>query len=353
MGILHYFRWAFFLTVAGLALGAWLGWVYTGTLAGAGSFFFVCSVLALLEISVSFDNSIVNARMLRGMTRKWQHRFLTWGIVIAVFGMRIIFPLAVVAFAAHLDPVSAFRLAVWQPQEYARIMTDAHVGIAAFGGTFLMMVALKYFFDAGKDVHWIRVIEVHANKFAAAQGIEIAITLVLVLVFAGFVDTMDEHAFLIAAICGLWAFLAVEVLGAFLDATQEQMDKVHRGGVGTFVYLEVLDASFSFDGVVGAFALSTNLFVIAIGLGIGAFYIRSMTVMLVESKTLGQYRYLEHGAFYAILVLAFIMYVQTVTHVPEIITGLIGVCFILAAFYSSIRYNRKHPEWQKQIEENA
>lgn len=340
MGVLHYFRWAFFFTIAGLLLGAWLGWIYTGTLAGAGGFFFICSVLALLEISLSFDNSIVNARVLRDMNPVWQHRFLTWGIIIAVFGMRIIFPLAVVTLAARIDPVSALRLAIWQPQEYARIMMDAHVGIAAFGGTFLMMVALKYFFDAEKDVHWIRALETHARKFTSIQGIEIALTLVLILVFAELVDAADEHTFLIAALYGLLTFLAVEGIGGLLDAKQEQMNAVRRGGAGAFIYLEVLDASFSFDGVVGAFALSTNLFIIAIGLGIGAFYVRSMTIMLVENRTLGRYRYLEHGAFYAILVLAFIMYIQTLVHIPEVITGLIGVLFILAAFYSSLRYNR-------------
>ncbi|MGH9916059.1 MAG: DUF475 domain-containing protein, partial [Pyrinomonadaceae bacterium] len=150
--------------------------------------------------------------------------------------------------------------------------------------------------------------------------------------------------FLTSAIYGLLTFLLVEGLGAVLDATQEQMDTVHKGGLGAFLYLEVLDASFSFDGVIGAFALSTNLFVIAIGLGIGAFYVRALTIMLVEKETLGQYRYLEHGAFYAILVLAVIMYCQTLFHIPEVITGLIGAALIIFSLWSSIRYRRRNPE---------
>jgi hypothetical protein len=152
---------------------------------------------------------------------------------------------------------------------------------------------------------------------------------------------------------GLLTFLAVEGLGEVLDASQEQVDMVHRGGLGAFIYLEVLDASFSFDGVIGAFALTTNLFVIAIGLGIGAFYVRSLTIMLVERKTLGQYRYLEHGAFYAIMVLAVIMYVQTLVHIPEVITGLIGAVLIGLSLLSSIRYNKKNPEWQNEADEAA
>ncbi|AQS41131.1 MAG: Hypothetical protein BHV28_04180 [Candidatus Tokpelaia hoelldobleri] len=340
--MIRYFHWAFVFTAVGLLLGGWLGWVYEGTWSGVVSFFFICCVLAVLEISLSFDNSIVNARILQDMTPKWQHRFLTWGIIIAVFGMRIVFPLAVVAFAAGIPPHSALVMAARDPQGYAQIISDAHIGIAAFGGTFLMMVGLKYFFDAEKDVHWIRVLEARAQRFASVQGVEIGITLVCILVFAGLAGEENALTFMTAALYGLLAFLAVEGIGALLDATQAQMDTVRRGGAGAFLYLEVLDASFSFDGVVGAFALSKNLFVIAIGLGIGAFYVRSMTIMLVEKKTLSQYRYLEHGAFYAVLMLAFIMYVQTIVpDIPEVVTGGIGVCFIIAALYSSIRYNRR------------
>ncbi len=104
--------------------------------------------------------------------------------------------------------------------------------------------------------------------------------------------------------------------------------------------LEVLDASFSFDGVIGAFALSQNLFVIAIGLGIGAMYVRTMTIMLVERGTLSQYRYLEHGAFYAILALSVIMFTQTLIHIPEAITSLGGAVLIGVALLASIRWNR-------------
>jgi uncharacterized protein len=133
----------------------------------------------------------------------------------------------------------------------------------------------------------------------------------------------------------------VEVIGGLLDASQRAMSEAARGGLGAFIYLEVLDASFSFDGVIGAFALTQNLFIIAIGLGIGAMYVRSMTIMLVEKGTLTEYRYLEHGAFYAILILAVIMYVQTLYHIPEVITGLGGATLIGISLWSSIRHNRK------------
>lgn len=175
MATYKYFIWPFLFTAVGLALGAWIGFVYSGTVEGTLSVLFICAVLGILEISLSFDNAIVNARILRDMTPVWQRRFLTWGIIIAVFGMRIIFPLAIVAIAAWIDPISALKLAISNPEQYARIMQDAHVGISAFGGTFLLMVGLKFFFDHEKDVHWIRVVESRASRFASVQGIEVGV----------------------------------------------------------------------------------------------------------------------------------------------------------------------------------
>lgn len=336
--LFSYLRWAVITTGFGLILGGWLGWQSTGTAAGAVSVFFICAVLAVLEISLSFDNAIVNANKLRNMTPVWQKRFLTWGIVIAVFGMRILFPLAIVAIAAGIGPVEALRLAATEPGEYARIMREAHLGIAAFGGSFLMMVGLNFFFDHEKDVHWVRFIERHMARVATIRGVEVAIVLVLILIFAGMLDGEEAATFFHAAIYGLLTFLLVEVLAGMLDAADEAMSAAARGGVGAFVYLEVLDASFSFDGVIGAFALTQNLFVIAIGLGIGAMYVRSMTIMLVDRKTLAEYRYLEHGAFWAILILAVIMYAQALTHIPEAVTGLAGAALIGISLWSSIRH---------------
>ncbi len=345
---LGYFKWAFIVTIVGLVLGGWLGWNDSGTLSGMATVFFICAVLAVLEISLSFDNAIVNANKLKDMTPEWQHRFLTWGILIAVFGMRIVFPLLIVVIAAGIGPVDAIILAAARPDEYARIMNEAHLPIAAFGGTFLMMVGLSYFFDHEKEIHWIKPIERRLSEAASIKGIEIAFVLILILGFSSIIpdDTatpeVESTTFVFSAIYGLVTFLAVEVLGGFLDAQQRTMSEAAKGGLGAFIYLEVLDASFSFDGVIGAFALTQNLFIIAIGLGIGAMYVRSMTIMLVEKGTLAEYRYLEHGAFYAILILSVIMYVQTLVHIPEVITGLGGATLIGIALWSSIQYNKRH-----------
>lgn len=342
MALLGYFRWAFFFTGVGVLLGGALGWLETGSIAGFLKYFFICCVLGILEISLSFDNSIINARVLGKMDPVWRRRFLVWGILVAVFGMRIVFPLLVVAVSVGINPIAAVELAIWEPHQYAAILTDAHVGIAAFGGTFLMMVGLKYFFDSEKEVHWLSFIEKPAQKLGALVGIDVAIVLTLILLFSTQIVTEDKMTFLLAALYGLLTFIGIEAVSSLLDAPKTTFSTLAKGGAGAFLYLEILDASFSFDGVVGAFAFSHNLFIIAIGLGIGAFYVRSMTIMLVESGILLHYRYLEHGAFYAILVLAVIMYLQTTISVPEVLTGLVGVCIIGMAFYFSLRFKRQH-----------
>ncbi len=337
---LAYLRWAFLVTALGLVLATWLGWAYSGSLGGTLSFLMIGSVLAVLEISLSFDNAIVNANILRDMDPVWQRRFLTWGILIAVFGMRIVFPLMIVVIAAGIGPIKALTLAATQPDVYARIIGEAHLSIAAFGGTFLMMVGLTYFIDEAKEVDWIRSLECQLRRCANIRGLEIAFVLFIVMVVAAILPDDDVATFLFSALGGLLTFLGVEVVGHVLDQRQSTLAVAAKGGLGAFLYLEVLDASFSFDGVIGAFALTHNLFLIAIGLGIGAMYVRSMTIMLVERQTLAQFRYLEHGAFYSILVLSAIMFAQTLWQIPEMVTGLLGAGLIGLSMVSSVRYNR-------------
>ena len=338
--MLSYFKGSILFTIIALALGGWLGWHYTGSLEGVLATIWICAVLAILEVSISFDNAAVNATVLRHMDPVWQQRFLTWGIVIAVFGMRIIFPLLIVAIAAHLGPVEALQLALNEPDKYAEILKGAHVGLMGFAGTFLGMVGLKYFFDSEKEVDWIAAIEGPLKRVANIEAIEIGILLLAIYFTSRFVPQEEVTTFLVASLFGLVTFIGVEVVGHILEAPQEVTGAAAKTGLGAFLYLEVLDASFSFDGVIGAFALSTNLFVIAVGLGIGAMFVRSFTIFFVRRGTMSEYRYLEHGAFYAILALAGIMFVSTFYHVTEVVTGAIGAVLIGIAFVSSVRINK-------------
>lgn len=342
----RFYSFSLFFTVACLGLGAWYGWTSTGTVSGVLSLLWIVAVLSVLEISLSFDNAVVNASVLKEMDKVWQQRFLTWGIAFAVFGMRIVFPLAIVAIAANLGPVETINLSLNNPAEYERIVSSAHVGIAGFGGAFLSMVGLKFFFDADKEVHWIGVLERFIARFAALPAIEIAVLLLALWGISNMLPPADALTFVVSGILGLVTFIAVEAINHALEAHEEAKrvaGAAVRSGLGGFLYLNILDASFSFDGVIGAFALSNNMIVIALGLSIGAMFVRSMTIHLVERGTLAEYRYLEHGAFWAIIALGAIMLLSARFHIPETITGLIGAVLIGLSLFWSIREKRQDP----------
>ena len=338
--MLKHFWGSLLFSLVCLALGGWYGWELYGTIDGMLGILWICVVLAVLEVSLSFDNAAVNASILKDMTPQWQQRFLTWGIAIAVFGMRIVFPLVIVMVAAGIGPIDAVQLALSKPAEYQRIVSDAHIGLMGFGGAFLGMVGLKFFFDTDKDLNWIHFIERPLAKVANIEAISIGLVLIGTWATSTMLSDADALTFIIAAIGGLLTYLAVEIVNHLLEPPTPTNGDVAKAGFGAFLYLEVLDASFSFDGVIGAFALTNNLIIIAIGLGIGAMFVRSMTIFLVRQGTMSEYRYLEHGAFYAIVALAVIMYINTFAHIPEVITGLIGAVLIGLAFWASVRANR-------------
>ena len=340
--MLHFYKNSIFFTLACLLLGAIYGWEQTGTAVGTLSVLWIVVVLSVLEVSLSFDNAVVNASVLKDMDRIWQRRFLTWGMVVAVFGMRIVFPLAIVAIAAGLNPVEAIDLSLNQPEEYEAIVSSAHVGIAGFGGAFLAMVGLSFFFDGEKDIHWIVWIETWLKKFSHIKSAEIALLLVGMYLISLLLPAEEALTFMVSGCLGLVTFIAVEALGTLLELREEAAalgGAAVRSGLGGFLYLNILDASFSFDGVIGAFALSNNMIVIALGLSIGAMFVRSMTIMLVQKGTLAEYRFLEHGAFWAIIALAAIMLLSARYHIPETITGLIGAILIGASLWWSVRHN--------------
>lgn len=338
---MKYFRGSLLVSIAGLIGGAAIGYELTGTPSGTIGVTFVVFVLAILEVSLSFDNAVVNATILREMDPVWRRRFITWGIAIAVFGMRIVFPLVIVAVIARVSPWEALVLSAMRPDEYSRIIESAHVTVAAFGGAFLIMVGLKHFFDQEKEVHWIPFVERPMAYVGRVEAVGIGLVLLGMWVIGHWLPEHERYDFLVAGIFGLVTFIAVDGISALLDPADVAAGAAARSGAAAFLYLEVLDASFSFDGVIGAFALSNNLFIIAIGLGIGAMFVRSLTIMLVEKGTLTEYRYLEHGAFYAIIALGAIMFLKTTMHVPEAVTGLIGAAFIGVSFWHSVRANRR------------
>jgi len=340
----RHFGASFALTIVGLALAAAYGWYDTGSVTRTLALVWIVVILAVLEVSLSFDNAVVNASVLEGMDEIWRRRFLTWGMLIAVFGARVAFPLAIVALTAGIGPAEAVRLSLADPRTYERIVASAHHAIAGFGGAFLLLVGLEFFLDSSKEVHWIKGVEEWIGRFANVHAVEIAVVLA---VLVGIANGLDDHAalsFLGAGAIGIICFILVKGLGNWLEeraAAKAVAGAVAQGGLGGFLYLNVLDSSFSLDGVIGAFALSNNMVIIAIGLSIGALFVRSMTIVLVERKTLAEYRYLEHGAFWAIVALGVIMLLSALVEIPETITGLIGAVLIGLSLWWSIRHRRR------------
>ena len=345
--MLRHFRGSILFALVAFALAGWYGWSQSHSLAGLGEALWIVLVLSVLEVSLSFDNAVVNATVLQGMDEIWQQRFLTWGMVIAVYGMYVLFPLAIVAVAAGIGPLEAVHLSLEEPARYEAIVSGAHGAIAGFGGAFLGMVGLKFFFDEEKDVHWIAAIENWLSSASAVPAVEIAVLLLALWGISTALPAPEDYTFVVAGMLGIVAFICVHALGEIMKKREDRLKltgaAVHAG-LGGFLYLNVLDASFSFDAVIGAFALSNNMIVIALGLSIGAMFVRSMTVMLVRRGTLGQFRYLEHGAFWAILALAAIMLLSARYEIPESVTGLIGAVLIGLSLLWSVRANRRHPE---------
>ncbi|MGQ0622057.1 MAG: DUF475 domain-containing protein [Panacagrimonas sp.] len=338
------FRISFLVTAICLAAAGWWG---MQTPMGLLPALWLVVVLSVLEVSLSFDNAVVNAGVLKDMDEFWRQMFLTIGILIAVFGMRLVFPIVIVAVTTGLGTVPVIEMALKQPDEYSKILTDAYPVIAAFGGIFLLLVFLNFIFDEDKDVHWLGGFEAGLARLARFDGISVLISLSVLFSTRWWLPVELHLPVLAAGVAGIILYIAVDGLGALFE-NEETGDAVtgtvKRAGFASFMYLEVLDASFSFDGVIGAFAITRDVVIIMLGLAIGAMFVRSMTVYLVHRGTLDQYIYLEHGAHYAIGVLAVIMLVGTVAHVPEVLTGLIGVAFIVASVWSSLRYRKANPE---------
>lgn len=336
------FRFTIFLSILGLLGAAYLGYRETSSYAGAAQFLFTAAILALLETTISFDNAIVNASVLRDMTPLWQRRFLTWGILIAVFGMRLVFPIVIVCMAASLSPLAAMSLALYQPKEYAEIMLSVHPQVAAFGGAFLALVALNYFFDTEKEVYWIGFIEKQLTKLGALKSTEVGVTLLGIWIFSRTLPPEQGTSVLFSGVAGVLAFIAVKLIGELLSSPGQTTHKdLEKQSLALFLYLEVLDASFSFDGVVAAFAITSNPMIIAIGLGIGALFVRSFTILMVEKGSLDAYIFLEHGAFWAIGFLAIIMFFSIKVHVPEAVSGGLGLAIIGASFAHSLLHKRR------------
>jgi hypothetical protein len=341
---MKHFRISFIVTFVCLAAAGWWGYSHNGW-SGALTALGVAAILGIMEVSLSFDNAVVNASVLKTWDDFWQKLFLGVGIIVAVFGMRLLFPLVIVALAADLGLMEVWNLALSDPKQYSAHLTAHHAEVAAFGGMFLLLVFLNFLLDEDKEVHWLGHIEEKLGSLGKVSSLAVMLAIGALMASLSLVAEAQKMVVLISGLWGILVYVGVDAISSLLEKEEEGGgnvgDMVKRGGIGGFLYLEVLDASFSFDGVIGAFAITNDVVIIMLGLAIGAMFVRSMTVFLVKKGTLDEFVFLEHGAHYAIGILALIMLASMKYHVPELFTGLIGVAFVLASIWSSVRHKKQ------------
>ncbi len=299
---------------------------------------FTALILAILEISLSFDNAVVNAKILKNMDPVWQKLFLTVGMIFAVLGVRVFLPILLVAVFSGMSLGSVVHLVLSDSRRYGEILHTIHPEIAAFGGIFLLMLFLDFVLN-GKHLLWLHHIEEPLRKLGQLERLEVVIALLALAVATTLAPSHHAASMLYSGAAALALYLIVKGEGENFEARQTAT-KLAQAGLISFIYLNILDASFSLDGVLGAFAISSNIIVIVVGLTIGALWVRSMTIHLVASDTLSRFQYLENGAYYAIGVLAILLLASASREISEAVTGLAGAVIIAASLADSVKLNR-------------
>jgi hypothetical protein len=326
--MLRVFGFSIFLTVAALLVAAFgLGFGAAVT----------TLILIAIEIAFSFDNAVINAKVLERLSHVWQQLFLTIGMVFAILGMRFVFPILIVMVTANLSWSQVIDEALHHPGAYGAHLADAHAAISAFGGSFLLVLALYFLFDEERPERWLKNLETFLQKEGGTIWGPPVLVALIVVVLSRLVDPADSGTVLMAGLFGAFSYAALKLMIDGLGKLAPKQQKIYTGWPAflAFMYLQILDASFSFDGVLGAFAITNKVLLIALGLGVGAWWVRSLTVYLVRKGALGIYIYLEHGAHYAILVLALALLGSLFYEVPDALTGVVGLGVIAASFYSS------------------
>lgn len=323
--------------------------ILLGVLFGIGpGALLVTLVLVVVEITFSFDNAIINAKLLDKVSSYWQTIFLTAGIVVAIFGMRVLFPIIIVSITAHLGWGQVLDLALHHPKEYSHHLEQAHPAISAFGGGFLLMLALQFFFDDTRNVRWIQRFETQMQRVSHWSGAPV-IAAVIIMLFALIPANHHAKETVFAGGLGIAVYGAIQLLVHSLERLQSKnaalagamTKQVGLAAFTTLVYLEILDASFSFDGVIGAFAITSDVVLIAAGLGIGALWVRSLTVFMVRRKTLGEFIYLEHGAHYTVLALAIILLAGISITISDFVPGALGIVVLGLSISASLRARKQ------------
>ena len=266
---------------------------------------------------------------------------MTGGVLFAGVAVRFALRVWLVAMTASIDVASVFSIALNNPAEYGRELHEIAPLIDGFGGMFLFIVALFFFIDTRRRHLWVKSFETILVSIATIAFIRPLIIAALFIIVECIIPHEIRYVVGVSMLAGIATYMLIHAIMLIMERMREKNTLKKQVGWTAFIsfmYLQVLDASFSLDGVVGAFALTNNIVIITAGLGVGALWVRTMTVYMVRHNTLVKYKYLESGAHWAIISLAIIMFLKLLgMELPEIIIGTIGLVFIVGSVVSSTK----------------
>jgi hypothetical protein len=290
--------------------------------------------LIVFETVSSVDNAVVNAHVLKTMSKKWRKIFLFWGIIFAVFVIRGLVPLLVVWLSVpEIGFMGAFHAAFSGSPDFKQLIEERKGVILLGAGVFMVLLYLHWLFLEKKDPYFV------PDKLIKPQhGVWFFGFAAIILVFLLYLARNSFLLMLSAAIGNAIFF----ILFGFREqaAKQEEILQGQQNNLSDFsklMYLEILDASFSFDGVFGAFAFTTSIPLILIGNGIGALVVRQFTIMGIEKVS--QYKWLKNGAMTSIGVLGIFMILKSFgVHIPEYLPTLATILFVGITFWESHKF---------------
>ncbi len=285
--------------------------------------------LSLFEIITSVDNAIINAEVLSTMQQKARRWFLLWGILIAVFVVRGFLPLSIVwATVPTLGPINAFIATFSNNPTVIEAIEQSSPMLLIGGGTFLVFLFFHWLFVEPKNYG------LRGERFFNAQGpwfyAVVSVLLATIVWFA-----LGEHPLMaFGAVVGSTAFFITHGFKQNAEIQEKELMQKGRSDVAKIFYLEAIDATFSIDGVLGAFAFTLSVPLILLGNGLGAIVLRQFTVSNINR--IKRYKYLKNGAMYSILGLGIVMLLDSFGfHIPSwlspILTfGIVGYFFWLS-----------------------
>jgi len=292
--------------------------------------------LALFESITSIDNAIINAEVLQGMQDRARRWFLTWGILIAVFGVRGLLPWLIVwVMTPGLGPLEAFTASLTGDPVALKAIQESSPVLLMGGGVFFIFLFFHWIFLEPKK-YGLSVERIFARQGAWFYAV-VSVALTAIVWFA-----LDESPMLaFGAVVGSSAFFITHGFKRYAEEQEARLlsGEAHMSDIGKILYLEVIDLTFSIDGVVGAFAFTLAVPLILLGNGIGAIVVRQLTVYGVER--IKKYVYLKNGAMYSVFVLGCVMLAHGFGHhVPEWLTPL-ATFVIVGYFFFKSRWQAK------------